>query len=413
MAQPPLKVDALQIEPGSGQTLLIERDAATGAIKLTDNVVAGGILLNQLAGLQAIGNVFVVGKSGTGAQYTTIQSAMDDVPVTASPANPYLVLVMPGVYEETVNIVRDGVMLVGIGEPVIQEANDDHTVVISAQLGTVPQLCLIQGFRIINRHNTKAALRVTGGAGSAVLGSDQGLFVNKVRFDGTAAGGNRSFWGDAAGQVTFTECTFGGNNLCMLLIRELDRVKLYRCSILNAVDFRYEAGQPEPAGGRGLLALHSCVGLGASSALVPAVAIDCDGAGAAELWSCTMVPGTRIQFSGGQTHRASHCRLSEVSLLETPTLNAEGTHIDNILAANATAVLKADAQSGILNFAASSSESVVFDIPQPDADYTVGLELDGQPANDETAWVANKLATGFSVEFATNQNLNVRWRARR
>jgi hypothetical protein len=415
MAQPPLKVDALQFEPGSGQTLLIERDAGTGALKFTDNVVGGGIFLNQLAGLQAIGNVFVVGKSGVGAEYTTIQSALDAVPATASPTNPYCILVMPGVYEETLNIVRDGVMLIGIGEPVIQEgvANDDHTVVVSAQLGTIPQLVVLQNLRITNEHNNKAALRLTGGAASTVLGNSQGLFARNLKLEGNAGGGNRTLWAEACGQMTFHDCTFGGNNQCLLLVREMDWAKFFRCDIANAFDFRYEVGQPEPAGGSGYLTMESCGSIGAGTALSPSVAIDCDGAGAAELWSCTMAPGTRIQFSGGLNHRASHCRLGEVSILETPTVNAENTYVESILAPNAGAVFKVDTQSGTTAFAASLTETVTFDIPQPDAEYQVNLELDDRPASDETAWVTNKGAASFDIEFNSAQTLNARWRIRR
>ena len=122
MAQDPFLIDQIQIEPGSGQTLLVSRDAATGALRLQDAVTTGGILLHQLAGLRAIGNVYVVGKTGTGAEYTTIQSALDAVPSAASSANPYIVLVMPGIYTETVNIARDGVRLVGLGNPLIRSA---------------------------------------------------------------------------------------------------------------------------------------------------------------------------------------------------------------------------------------------------------------------------------------------------
>ena len=37
MAQDPLKIDQLQIEPGSGETLTIGRDATTGALKFTED----------------------------------------------------------------------------------------------------------------------------------------------------------------------------------------------------------------------------------------------------------------------------------------------------------------------------------------------------------------------------------------
>src|SRR3989344_4953294 len=132
MAQGPFLIDQIQIEPGSGQLLLIYRDA-TGSVAF------------QVAGLRTIGNVKVVGRSGAGAQYTTIQDALDTVPTSASATNPYIILVMPGRYDETVNIVRDGVRLVGLGQPEIRSALEatpdapgaDHTAIVSAQLGTI------------------------------------------------------------------------------------------------------------------------------------------------------------------------------------------------------------------------------------------------------------------------------------
>ena len=108
MPQPNFQVDGLRIEPGSGQTLTITRDAATGSLRFTDAVVTGGINLSSLAGLGTIAGVLVVGASGTGAQYTTVQSAIDAVPASASLSDPYVVLVMPGVYSENLVIEKAG-----------------------------------------------------------------------------------------------------------------------------------------------------------------------------------------------------------------------------------------------------------------------------------------------------------------
>ena len=135
MAQDPLKVDQLQIEPGSAGTRLISADPVSGALRFQDSVAAA-TNLHSLAGVGTVANVLVVGKSGLGAQYTTIQSALDDIPASASAANPYVVLVMSGVYTENLTLYRDGVALVGIGRPVLRAAADDHTLLIAEQGGT-------------------------------------------------------------------------------------------------------------------------------------------------------------------------------------------------------------------------------------------------------------------------------------
>ena len=67
MVQPAYQIDQLQVEPGSGQTLTISRDAPTGSLNFVDAVVTGGINLSDLAGLASIGSVFVVGSAGAGA----------------------------------------------------------------------------------------------------------------------------------------------------------------------------------------------------------------------------------------------------------------------------------------------------------------------------------------------------------
>ena len=172
MAQDPMLVDQLQIEPGAAGTRLIRR-AADGSIEFLDAVVTGGITLQQLAGLQSVGGVLVVGKSGAGAEFSTIQAAADAVPVTAGPLEPYVILIGPGVYNETVNLVRDWVFLVGLGgavlepaEPVPNGPGAYHTVVIQEDLGTIPKHIVLRNLTIRNYHNSFACVRVFGGAGS-------------------------------------------------------------------------------------------------------------------------------------------------------------------------------------------------------------------------------------------------------
>ena len=98
MAQPPYLLDVLQIEPGSGDTLTISRDSTAGAMSFVDAIISGGVLLPNLVGLRNVTGLFIVGRAGDGAPYTTIQSALDAIPTGSSAAAPSLVMVMPGVY---------------------------------------------------------------------------------------------------------------------------------------------------------------------------------------------------------------------------------------------------------------------------------------------------------------------------
>lgn len=422
MAQDPLKVDQIQIEPGAAGTRQIDRDPGTGGIRLSDGVVGSGLTLAQLAGLQNVTNVLVVGTAGAGAAYTSIQDALNAVPNNASATNPYLVLVMSGVYTETVNITKDGIYLVGVGRPTIESAleatpnavGNDHTVIISEQLGTNPLQVHIEGFTITNAHDNKAAIRIVGGAASTML-SGGGCLIRNTYLDVTAAGGNRAIWASTAGKLTVEDSELqgsGNGGISSVVIEEMDQTSFQRCAIWTAFFFRYDTAEDEPAGGSRSLALFSLTEFTGGSSLIPSVILDCDGDGVVTMGQVQMGQ-QRALVSGGRTHSAASCHIGELSITETPTFNTAGTYIDSIVAANAGAVLKRDTIRGSEVFAAAQTVAVVFDIPQPDGLYDVALEVDDQPVNDETPWVTAKVGTGFTINFATNQTLNVGWRATR
>jgi len=102
MAQPPLKLDALEIVGDSGVGVrLIESDATTGELLFSDAVVSARKLA-EIIGLQGVDGVIVCG-SGDGVSkdadnnpITTLQAAFAAVPTSASASNPWLILLMPG-----------------------------------------------------------------------------------------------------------------------------------------------------------------------------------------------------------------------------------------------------------------------------------------------------------------------------
>lgn len=418
MAQSPFLIDQIQIEPGSNQTLLINRDAATGALRFQDAVITGGILLHQLAGLRAITNVFTVGKTGAGAQYTTIQSALDAVPSSASATNPYLVLVMPGRYDETLNIVRDGVRLVGIGRPEVRSAleatpdavGNDHTLIISEQNGTIPRSILIQGFDITNAHTNKAAVRVVGGAASNV--GNQGITLLDCNLQANSAGGNRNLWATAANIIR----VFGGywsesSNLGLLLLEEVGLFLAQGVQGIGAISLRYDTGNAQPAGGAVGYIFTDCGEIAAATALGTPIAVDLDGDGVATFDNCIL--GGQANLSGDQSFLLRNCVTAGLNLQETVTVTARATLVGSIVAANANAVLDVPKLRGTATLDTEAMVDVVFDVPMSDADYHVDLELPSRPANDETPWITNKAVTGFTVNFQSNQDLTAEWRVTR
>ena len=162
MPQSPFLVDALQIEPGSGDTLTLSRDSAEGAMKFVDPIIPGGAFLQSLVGLRNITGLFIVGREGDGSPYTTIQDALDAVPDASSAALPSVVLVSSGVYQENVTIQKDGVFLVSLGGAKIINDGASDTVTISASLDTTPLKIWIQGLEIECTEDSLACIKVEG-----------------------------------------------------------------------------------------------------------------------------------------------------------------------------------------------------------------------------------------------------------
>ena len=162
MAQPPFLVDELQIEPGSGNTLTASMDAATGAMKFVDAVVTSGVLLPNLVGLRNVTGVYIVGRAGDGAPYTSIQDALDAIPASSSATAPSLILILPGIYTENVTIQKDGTYLVSLGGVTITNSGASDTVEISAAIATTPQDVLLRGITVANTSATQSCVRILG-----------------------------------------------------------------------------------------------------------------------------------------------------------------------------------------------------------------------------------------------------------
>lgn len=167
MAQPPFLVDQIQIEPGSAGTRLISRDSS-GELKFQDPVTT--LLLSQMAGSRNITGVFIVGRGGSGAAYTSIQDALDDIPATSSSTEPSVVLVYPGVYQENLKIKRDGVTIIALGEVTIQNSGASNTVEISASVESTPKTVTLRNLTISNDAAGQACITLLG-ADSFATGS--------------------------------------------------------------------------------------------------------------------------------------------------------------------------------------------------------------------------------------------------
>jgi hypothetical protein len=166
MAQPPLQVDQVQIEPGLTGTRLVNAHT-DGDLQFTDpNVVA---VLSDLVGFRNITGVFVVG-DGAGAPYATIQDAVDEIPDTSDVDNPSLILITGGAYSENIVIDKDGVWLVGLGGVKITNAAADATISIVDAPTTTPQKVVLRNLTIVNTTDAEECVKVEG-AGTYASGT--------------------------------------------------------------------------------------------------------------------------------------------------------------------------------------------------------------------------------------------------
>lgn len=416
MPQPPFLVDQIDIEPGSAGTRRINRDAATGGLAFQDAVVTSPLVLQQLANLTTITNVAIVGKTGAGAQYTTIQAALDAVPSAASATNPYIIIVMPGVYDETVNIVRDGVRLIGIGKPVLRSAlettpdagGNDHTLIISAQLGTIPKNIVIEGMVITNAHADKACVRIVGAAGSTV-GNDQ-ILLKCCDLQANSATGNRHLWATAVNFI----CLEGGNftedaaNLGLLLMEEVAGLDVNQVTGIGGMSLRFDTVNDVPSEASVGYTFLGCGSIAPSTLISPPILGDFAGDGQLVFDNCTVPAGTT--FSGDQTVLFTDSIVGELTLLETVTVDTSGGVTDGVSAVNAGASYDERQRNDTAVFGAATTVVVAFDVPFSDAVFDVFLELDTRPVSDESPWITAKAATGFTINFFSAQTMSVRWR---
>ncbi len=195
MAQPPFLVDELQVEPGSGDTLTLSRDPTDGAMKFVDAVLTSGALLPNLVGLRNVTGVYIVGRAGDGAPYTSIQDALDAVPDSSSAAAPSLIMILPGVYTENVTIQKDGAYLVGLGGVTLTNSGASDTVEISAAVTTTPQDVLLRGLKVQNTSAAQSCVRVIGAdsfasgtvtVNAAPLATGDTITINGIALTGTA-----------------------------------------------------------------------------------------------------------------------------------------------------------------------------------------------------------------------------------
>lgn len=390
MPQPNFQVDGLRVEPGSGQTLTITRDSSTGSLRFVDAVVTGGINLSALAGLGTIAGVLVVGASGTGAQYTTVQSAIDAVPANASLSNPYVVLVMPGVYSENVTIEKAGITVQGIGRAVIQAAAASGTVTVQEAVASVPTSLTLRNLVIVNANNGEACVDIVGGAGSTV-GAD-GITLDGCDLRPTGVGGY-TVYADTVNYVTLTGCLATG-------VPGTASLRANQCAGLTALNSALPAVQADYTTAGSIPSVAGSAYYLSGCQTVGNVLSTLTNAGSLVISGCPSVGN--LTLNGNRTLAVTTSSVGNVTVNGTSAATLRNSTRGT--AAGAGTLLESQL-SGNTVFAASATETVTFPVARPNANYTVSLDT----GLNTVSRVDNKLATSFDIVFTAPVSTTVYW----
>ena len=154
----------------------------------------GAISLSTLVGERGIDNVVTVSKTSSGADFATIQEAVDFLPATGG-----AVIVYEGVYEESLSVSKP-LFLVARGEVVVQATDAPCVTVTNASLRAFNLSFVVKA--LVGNNNTSAV------TASVVDISDSVSFVECV-FD-TSADLNATFLTSTKASLVLSSCRFVG-----------------------------------------------------------------------------------------------------------------------------------------------------------------------------------------------------------
>lgn len=409
MAQDPLQVDALQIngDTSTGVRQIAAVDSSgnpeDGAMLLSDAQVPAGIKLADLAGLQQVGNVYLVGLSGLGVSKTsdgtsfnTIQEALDAITIAKTADDPALVLVAPGLYTENLTVEKDGIEIRGLGRVVIRNSGDANTITVTSGLGT-PLGLRLRDVRVENTQDARACVLLDGGIGSTI-GSEA---IELIYCDLVATGiGGFQIDADTVNNVRVVGGNWEGSSstsICRVL--QCARLEVEGVTNANRFLLGYDSAGDIPSV---VGSAYSLRGVQMDDTFV----CDLDGAGSLEVRD-SLLGGTTL--NGDRTVRMRNTETGTLTLNDTVAVTfIGGTH--GTLSGAVGSSMAEERIADELVYAASTSESYAFAAPQPDVDYDIQIEVENVPAAaTDLPAPQNKTTTGFDIDFGAAQTQTVRF----
>ena len=164
MPQNPYKVDQLNVDTTAGTgTRLINRNTTDDSLQFSDPLVSSAVRLLDLVGVRNITGIALVGRAGDGAGFTSVQDALDAAPATATVAEPHVILINSGRYEENLVIEKDGVVLLGLGGVTLANPTGTAAATLTVQEGgMIPLDVTLQNLRIENGEDGEECVLVNG-----------------------------------------------------------------------------------------------------------------------------------------------------------------------------------------------------------------------------------------------------------
>jgi hypothetical protein len=390
MPQTPFQVDQLQIEPSSGDTIIISRDSGDGSLVFADALITSGIKLSSLVGMVALPNVFVVGANLIGASHTTVQSALNDVPNTASDTDPYVIVVTSGVYQEDIAIEKSGVILLALGYVVLENATATNTITIRENT-VVPTFAMLKGFHIKNSSASQSCVRIIGGANSTV-GSD-GISFLDCHFMASATG--YPIRSSSVGKVYVK----GGdmrlsNASAFCLVEETAIFSVVGVSDLTAMQLDYDSTGDLPSVPNSEYRILDC-NFNSNSTVSNSIVSTISGGGS--LFVSNVSDCGALSLDGNRTFTFFNCIVGNIVSSNSAIISLRDCKRGTVTGTGGS--LAESKSFGTLTFLASASETYSFGIDQPDLNYMVMIENDRGTGDTEMAYVSAKALGSFDVSF--------------
>lgn len=384
MTQLPYQVDALRVDPGSGDILTVDRDPTTHGLRFTDPAIPDGVVLSQLASLNTVTGVLTVGRGGSGAGYTTLQAALNAVPSSSSATAPTVILMLPGVYTENVTWNKDGVTLVCLGRVVLQ-----GTLTIIASVSTTPLAATIRGLVVVQATGGSSCVVVTGGSGSTVGSND--ILLDDCTLLPTGVGGY-SVQATTINSLILRNCwTVGVPSSASMVVSQCASLQVLGGAI-PALQVDFDNTGALPSATVGSYNLQGCQVGNLLSTLT--------GGGSLTLTGCPVVGSVTV--SGNRTLTLRESTVGAITLNGTTAATARSTTRGTL--AGTGSFLEAKVQ-GTAAFVAADEVEVVFPVSRPNSSY--GVNLDAGLADHP--WVTSKTVDGFIIHFPGLVSTTVTW----